>query len=154
MVIARLALAAVLVLLVVPTAGRGQISTSVAGGLAYPIGEVAEGVDQGFTIRGQAGVSLLLVSVHAQAGYTHLPGEEIENLEMDDVDFFHAGVGARLGLGLVWAGLNAAWFTGDADDGLGILPELGAGFGPIEVVADGRLDGDAKWVAVRAGFRF
>lgn len=145
----------VLSLVLVPTAAAAQISGSVGGGVAAPTGDLGDAYDTGLTVRAQAGVSLLVASVHGQVGWTRFPGKELTGgVDVEDIDFFHAGVGGRFGLGLFWVGLNAAYFSGDGDDGLGFFPEVGAGFGPIEAVADYRLDGDAHWLGLRAGLRF
>lgn len=148
-----LAVVSLALLLASPHDAEAQIATSVAAGVAHPVGDLDDAVDSGFTLRGQAGLSLLVAGLHAQVGYTRFPGDDVGGVEIEDVDFFHAGVGGRLGLGLAWVGLNAAYFTGDGEDGVGLLPEVGVGLGPLEAVADGRLDGDAKWVAVRVGLK-
>jgi hypothetical protein len=67
---------------------------------------------------------------------------------------YHAGAGARLGLGFLWVGANAAYFFGDGEEGVGFFPEVGVKIWRLEGVLDFRVDGDEKWGAARVGFRF
>jgi hypothetical protein len=153
--LSRLVPAALAFCFVLPVASEAQIQTSIGAGIAVPTGDFGDVADNGYTVRGQLGVSLLLASVHAQVGWTRFPGPEIAGIEADDADIWHAGVGGRFGLGLFWVGLNAAYFGGDGeDDGLGFFPEVGLGLGPLEAVADYRIDGDAKWLGLRAALKF
>jgi hypothetical protein len=132
-----------------------QTYGSLGLGAAVPTGDFGDIYDTGYTIRGQAGVSLVLADVHLQTGVSRFSGQEIAAGEStDDIAVYHAGAGARLGLGLIWVGANAAYFFGDGDDGVGFFPEVGVGIGPIEVVADYRIDGDFRWLALRGGWRF
>lgn len=141
-----------------PGGAEAQTSTSVGIGLAAPLGNFGDFAGTGYTVRGQAGLSLVLADVHLQAGWSHFPGEDAtvagETISGEGADIFHTGVGARLGLGLLWVGANAAYFFGDGDDGVGLFPEIGLGLGPLEVVGDIRIDGDAKWAAIRGALRF
>lgn len=125
-----------------------------SGGLGYaaPIGSISDFQSQGYTLRGQAGLNLLLASVHAQAGWTHLNGREGQ----EPVNIQHLVAGGRFGLGLVWTGLNAGWFRDPDNEGnsFGYLPEIGAGLGPLEVVFDVRPSGPNKWWSLRGGLRF
>lgn len=148
-----LALAALALLLASPPDVEAQISGSIAAGVANPLGDFGDTLDSGFTFRGQAGISLLLVGLHAQVGWTRFPGKGGGGIGFEGADFFHAGAGGRVGLGMAWVGLTGAWFSGDGEDGLGLLPEVGLGLGPVEAVVDARVDGDAKWFAVRLGVR-
>ena len=151
----RLGMPAVVSLcLLLPGGVEGQINASLGAGVAVPTGDFGDLQDNGYTVRGQLGLSLLLASVHAQVGWTRFPSKDLAALELTDVDIYHAGVGARFGLGLFWLGLNAAYFSGDGEDGAGVFPEVGVGLGPIEAVADYRVDGDAKWLGVRAALKF
>lgn len=129
---------------------QAQFTVGVGGGIAQPLGDLDDAVDQGITGRAQLGMSFILASVHAQAGVTRFPGTNTS----DDYTTSHVGVGGRLGLGLLFVGLNANYFFGDGEDGVGYVPEIGVGLLRLEVVADGRLDGDAKWVSLRAGLKF
>ncbi|MGD2067285.1 MAG: hypothetical protein PVI57_01270 [Gemmatimonadota bacterium] len=141
-----------------PGGASAQASTSLGAGLAVPLGDFGDFAGTGYTIRGQAGLSLVLADIHVQAGWSHFPGEDAtvagETVSGEGADIFHTGVGARLGLGLLWVGANAAYFFGDGDDGIGIFPEVGLGLGPLEVVGDVRIDGDAKWAAIRGALKF
>jgi hypothetical protein len=141
-------------LLLVPHDAEAQLQGSLGAGYAFPVGDFGDLHDNGFTVRGQLGLSFLLASVHGQVGWTRFPGADLENLLPEDVDFFHAGVGGRVGLGLFWVGLTGAYFSGDGEDGMGFLPEVGVGLGPLEAVADSRIDGDEKWIGVRVNLKF
>lgn len=141
------------ILLFGPREVRAQ-GLQFSGGLGYaaPIGSISDFQSQGYTLRGQAGLNLLLASVHAQAGWTHLAGRDGQ----EAVHIQHLVAGGRFGLGLVWTGLNAGWFR-DPDNkgnGFGYLPEIGAGLGPLEVVFDFRPSGPNKWWSLRGGLRF
>lgn len=147
--------------LLVPAEAHAQIRSSVGVGLVQPLGDFGEFQDNGFTVRGQVGVSLLVASVHAQAGWTRFPGKDLENLELTNIDIFHAGAGVRVGMGIYWVGLNGAYFSGDEaegsdgeEKGMGFFPEVGVGLGAAELVADLRVDGDQKWVGVRLAVKF
>lgn len=126
----------------------------VSGGLGYaaPIGTFSDFQSQGYTLRGQVGLNLLVASVHAQAGWTHLSGRGGN----DPVNVQHLVAGGRFGLGLLWTGLSAGWFRDPDDTGnaFGYLPEIGAGLGPLEVVLDVRPSGSNRWWSLRGGFRF
>jgi hypothetical protein len=138
-------------LVLTPTEGRSQgLTASVGVGAASGWSDLGDATDGGFTLRGQLGVDLLVASVHGQVGWTRLPGRG----DADDFSTAHYGVGGRLGLGLLWVGLNGAYFSGDGDDGMGFFPEVGVGLGPLEAVADVRVDGDQKWWSLRGAFRF
>ncbi|MEJ2504044.1 MAG: hypothetical protein P8177_12170 [Gemmatimonadota bacterium] len=133
-----------------PADGNAQIYSSVGAGVAVPTGDFGDNFDTGWTVRGQLGLSFVLVDGHVQAGWSRFPGKD----SVEDADIYHAGVGARVGLGLVFVGANAAYFFGDGEDGVGFFPEIGAHIGPIEAVADYRIDGDNKWLGARVGLRF
>lgn len=141
------------ILLFAPRGVRAQ-GLQFSGGLGYaaPIGSISDFQTQGYTLRGQAGLNLLLASVHAQAGWTRLSGREGQ----EPVNIQHLVAGGRFGLGLVWTGLNAGWFRDPDNEGnsLGYLPEIGAGLGPLEVVFDVRPSGPNKWWSLRGALRF
>ena len=149
---------AALLVLVLPGAAWGQGYSSIGAGVAVPVSGFGDRYETGYTIRGQTGLSLMVVDAHIQTGYTAISGKSVTSAgqtdTFEDVDFFHAGVGARVGLGVIWVGANVAYFFGDLEDGFGILPEAGVGLGPLELVADYRLDGDANWLGVRLGLRY
>lgn len=150
--------AALLAMLVQPGAARGQGYSSIGAGVVVPTSGLADLYDRGYTLRGQTGLSLVFLDAHIQTGYTAMGGKTVtiagQTETFEDIDFFHVGLGARVGLGVVWVGANAAYFFGDLADGLGFFPEAGVGLGPVEVVADYRLDGDANWLGVRLGWRY
>lgn len=137
--------------LALPSTARAQgLSTSVGVGMAGGWSDLGDVTDPGFTLRGQVGVDLLVASVHGQVGWTRLPAAG----DGDAFSTAHYGVGGRLGLGLLWVGINGAYFSGDGDDGMGFFPEVGVGLGPLEAVADVRIDGDQKWWGLRGALRF
>ena len=151
----RIVPTALAVALTLPSAAAGQLYTSIGGGPAFPTGDLGDAFGSGFTVRGQAGLSFVLVDAHVQAGYTRFGSDvdtDSEAFAGDDWSVFHTGIGARVGLGLVWVGANAAYFFGDGDDEIGFFPEVGVGLGPIEVVADYRI-GDPNWGALRAALK-
>ena len=155
----RFALPAFLItMLALPTGVTGQLYTSIGAGVAAPISDFGDVAGTGYTVRGQVGLSAIIVDAHIQGGWSRFSGEDFtvggETVSGETANVYHAGVGARLGLGLIWVGANGAYFFGDADEGIGFFPEVGVGIGPIEVVADIRIDGDQKWAAVRAALRF
>ncbi len=151
----RIALAAlVAVTALAATDAHAQITGSLGVGIVHPMGDFGDNLDRGFTARGQVGLSLLLASVHAQVGLNHFPGKDVANVTGSSANIYHAGVGGRLGLGLIFVGANANYFFGDGENGVGYVPEVGIGLLKLEVVADARIDGDAKWVGLRAGLRF
>lgn len=150
----RTVLALLGVLVLGGTEAQAQFTLGLGGGIAQPMGDFGDVVDRGITARGQLGLSLLLAGAHAQVGVTRFPGAEIGGVNADDATILHAGVGGRLGLGLIFVGLNGLYFFGDGDDGVGYVPEVGISLIKLEVVADGRLDGDQKWVGLRAGLKF
>jgi len=141
-------------LLVVPTTAEAQISGSISGGIAGPTGDAGDVADNGFTVQGRAGLSLLLAGVHANAGFTSLPGKD--ELDAGDADFFNVGVGAKVGLGaLFWVGANANYyFDSDIENEMGIVPEIGASIGPLEAIVDWKATGDVNFWTLRAGLRF
>jgi len=134
---------------------HAQLSASVGAGVAQPRGDLDDGFENGFTVRTQLALSALgLVNVHAQAGWTRFGADDTAEVDLDDANVFHAGVGGRLGvLGLAFVGLNGVWFGGDSEDDFGLLPEVGVGLGPLEVVADYRL-GDEGWLSLRGALKF
>jgi hypothetical protein len=138
-------------LAVCPTGARAQYVSLGVGG-ANPRGDFGDFFRSGFTVRGQAGLSLVLIDAHIQAGWSRFRAEE--NAPTDDAaNLYHFGPGARFGLGLGWVGVNAFWFSGDGDDGMQIVPEIGIGFGPLEGVLDAAVTGDTKWLALRVNVR-
>lgn len=146
------AIAAVLLLLAaVPAHAQLGTSTSIGVGWATPQGDLDDVVDDGYTVRGQLGLSALgLVQVHGQGGWTRFDaGSE----SSDDFDLFHAGVGARVGLGLVFVGANAVYFFGDGDDEVGFFPEVGVSLLMLEIVADYNFSADRDWFAIRAALK-
>ena len=153
---AKLIPALLAVALLIPTAAQAQLQTSLAAGIATPTGDFGDLYDQGYTVRGQVGLSLLFASVHAQVGVSRFSADpnSLALLTDNNLNVYHYGVGARAGVGLLWVGANAAYFSGDTDDGLGFFPEIGVGFLMFEAVADMRIDGDQKWYGLRAGLRF
>lgn len=137
-----------------PRGAEAQAYGSVAGGVAAPAGDFGDLFETGYTARGQVGFSLVLLDVHLQAGWTRFPGKEIEGSSTgDDANIYHAGVGARVGLGVIFVGANAAHFFGDGDSGIGFFPEVGVSLWRLEAVADYRFDGDQKWFGVRLGLK-
>jgi hypothetical protein len=143
-----------LVLSLLPALGaEAQVYGSVGFGAANPIDALGDRYNTGYTARGQAGLSLALVEVHVQAGWTGFPAAG-KSSELDDLNIYHAGVGARLGLGFLWVGANAGHFFGDGREGVGWFPEIGAKLWRLEGVLDLRVDGKEKWGAARLGFRF
>lgn len=151
-------IAAACVLVVTAATANAQMSRSIGAGVAAPVGDLGDASDNGFTVRGQTGVSLALAAVHIQGGWTHFKAKSVtvasNTVEGEAADVLHIGVGARVALGLVSVGANMAYFVGDGEDGVGIFPEASVGLGPIEVVADYRIDGDAKWLGLRAALKF
>lgn len=145
----------VLALALAPAVASGQTYTAIGVGITVPTGSFADLYDNGYTVRGQLGLDLLLVDAHVQAGWNRFSGKTTAEPATEDVDLYHAGVGARVGIGVLWIGANAAYFFGDLDnDGLGLFPEAGVGVGPIEFVADYRMDGDLRWFGIRAALKF
>lgn len=146
-------LAALACLLVLGAAEvQGQIYTSLGAGVTQPIGDFDDLYDRGFTVRGQAGLSLILAGAHAQVGWSNF-ATDVDTSDTDAANVFHAGVGGRLGVGLFFVGANAAYFFGDGENGIGYIPEVGISLLSLEVVADGRIDGE-KWVALRGALKF
>lgn len=146
---------AVLVL-AAPRGLSAQLNASIGAGVAVPAGDLADVTGTGFTVRGQVGPSLGLIEAYVQGGWSSFPGKDPDagSVEGEDADIWHAGIGTRLGFGILWIGASALYSFGDTpDDGVGIAPEVGVAVGPIEVVAD-YLFGDTNWAAIRAGFRF
>jgi hypothetical protein len=144
--------------LAAPRGMSAQTNASIGAGVAVPTGDLGDVTGTGFTVRGQAGPSLGLIEAYAQGGWSSFPGKSFDAgdgvAEGEDADIWHAGIGVRLGVSIFWIGGNALYSFGDTpDDGIGIAPEVGVAFGPIEVVAD-YLFGDTSWGALRAGFRF
>ncbi len=144
--------------LIAPRGSAAQFNSSIGAGVAFPSGDLGDVTGTGFTVRGQAGMSLALIDAYIQAGWSSFPGEDLDVgntvVEGGDADIWHAGIGMRLGIGMLWVGANALYSFGDTpNDGVGIAPEVGVGLGPIEVVAD-YLFGNTNWAAIRAGFRF
>lgn len=137
-----------------PLGAEAQLRASIGAGVAAPYGDFGDVFDTGFTLRGQAGLSLALVEAYGQAGWSRFSYGGGGDISVDDANIYHAGAGARVGLGIIWIGANAAYFFGDGEGGLGFFPEVGVGFWRLEVVADTRVDGDEKWAAARVGFRF
>lgn len=131
--------------------GAQGLNTSLGAGIASPVGDFGDLYDPGFTVRGQVGLDLVLLDVHAQAGWSRFGAADADT---DDANVTHLGVGARAGFGLFWVGLNAAQFWGEGDDGVGWVPEVGVSFLSLEAVADVRIDGDEKWWALRGALRF
>lgn len=140
-----------------PTPAMAQVETRLAGGIAVPLGDFADTHGRGFTVRGQAGVSLLFVSAHAQAGWSRFPTRTVATAptapEEDAGDLFHTALGARIALGPVFVGGNAAWFYGE-ENGTGFIPEVGLSIFNLEAVADAWLQGDHRWLGVRLGLKF
>jgi len=140
-----------------PPGAEAQFYSSVGGGLARPVGgELKDNYGAGFTFRGQAGFSLAVADVHLQAGWTTFSvSDDRQDTSVEDrFDLYHVAAGGRVSLGFFWIGANAAHFFGDGKKGGGLIPEVGFRVGPIEGVADGRLDGNEKWVSARVNFRF
>lgn len=144
--------------LVAPREAVAQFNASISAGVAVPSGDLGDVTGTGFTVRGQAGMSLALIDAYLQAGWSSFPGDDPgvgdTVAEGGDADIWHGGIGVRLGIGIIWVGGNALYSFGDTPkDGVGFAPEVGVGLGPIEIVAD-YLFGDTRWAAIRAGFRF
>ena len=132
---------------------RAQIYTSVGVGGVQPIGDFDDLFDRGFTVRGQAGLSLLLAGAHVQAGWSNFEAD-IDSGSSESANIYHAGIGGRVGMGLFWVGANGAYFFGDGESGVGYFPEVGLGLMNFEAVADVRVDGNEKWVSLRAALKF
>lgn len=141
----------VLALTLIPARGvEAQLSTSIGAGVAGGLGDFGDAYDSGWTLRGQAGLNLLLAGLHAQAGVTRLDGTE----GRDGTTIFQGGIGGRLGVGLFFVGANANYYIGDAiENGVGFAPEVGLSFLMLEAVADIRLDDDHMW-GVRVALKF
>jgi len=162
MPLARLlpALAVAALLAVGAAPASAQLSTGVGAGLAYPTGDLGDVYDSGYTIQGRAGIDFLLASVHVNAGWTRFPSNPAVSDPTlgagDNFDVYQGALGARAGLGLLFVGANVALYAGDIadDDNYGIVPEVGMGFGPLDVVADYRINGEAKWFTVRGELTF
>ncbi len=134
--------------------GAAQTYSSIGVGIATPTGDFSTFYDNGYTVRGQVGLSLVLADVHVQTGWTRFPfTEEAGGSDGGNIDVYHAGVGARVGLGVIWVGANGAYFFGEGDNEIGFFPEVGVGLGPIEVVADYRL-GDVNYFGLRGALKF
>jgi hypothetical protein len=148
-------IAGLAVFLLLPASGLdAQVSSSLGIGVAYPYGDFGDNHGSGFTVRGQAALSLPLVKPHLQVGWSRFPWEGKRDESGSSANIYHAGVGARLGLGIIWVGANGAYFFGDGDKGFTIFPEAGVGFWILEVVGDLRVTSGSKWAAIRAGLRF
>lgn len=149
---------AVALLVAAPFVGQdlqAQFYGSLGGGIAKATGDFSDNYDMGLTFRGQAGISLAIVDAHLQTGVTSFGvADDPDNPDADDVNIYHAGIGARVGLGFVFIGANAAYFFGDGEDGIGLFPEIGVRIWRLEAVADYRIDGDENWGAVRLNWRF
>ena len=145
-------LALLLFALVTPGA-EAQVYSSFGLGLASPVGDLGDTHDVGITTRGQVGLSLLIADVHLQTGWTSFSASGDSPAEKD-FSTFHAGAGARVGLGFIWIGANAAYFFGDGEEGVGFLPEAGLRIWHLEGVVDFRVDGDEKWGSARLSYRF
>lgn len=149
---------ALLLLAGMPFFGQGlqaQFYGSVGGGVAWPQGDLGKDHDTGFTLRGQGGISLAIVEAHVQAGMSRFSVvENPKDPEADDANIYHAGVGARVGLGFIFIGASAAYFSGEGESGMGYFPEIGLRFWRLEAVADYRVDGNENWSALRLNWRF
>ena len=140
-------------LLAAPSAAEAQLSTSVSAGVAGPTGDAGDIADTGFTVQGRVGLSLLVAGLHANGGFTRLPGKD--SVGADDADVWNVGVGAKFGLApLLWVGANANYYTGDGSDEMGIVPEIGVSIGPLEAIADYKVTGDVKFWSLRVGIGF
>lgn len=141
-----------------PAAASGQTHPSIGAGITVPASDFADLYDNGYTVRGQVSLDLPVVEAHIQGGWSRFVGKQVtggtDPETLDDANVYHAGAGARVGLGVLFVGANAVYFFGDLDEGFGFLPEAGVGVGPIEFVADYRADGDANWFGIRAALKF
>lgn len=141
--------------MVAPATLSAQLQTSLGVGLAIPVGDFGDAFERGYTVRGQVGLSMIAVGVHAQAGWSRFPAIQQGDIELADADIYHLVAGARFGLGPLWVGGNGGYFYGDDDqEGIAFFPEVGAGLGPLEAVADLRVGGDARWLGLRVALRF
>lgn len=150
-------LALVVLLLAAPGPVHGQGGASSLGvGLARPWGGLGDRHAPGFTVRVQTGVALPLGDGHLQAGWTRLPGDNSPDSASGtgNYDTVHLGLGLRLGRGRLWAGATGAYLVGDGDDGVGLIPEVGARAGPLEAVLDARVDGNERWWSLRGALRY
>jgi len=132
---------------------QAQTYGSIGFGAAKPVSDLGDLYNTGYTVRGQVGFSLVFLDAHIQTGWTNFPVAS-KGSDLDNLNIYHAGAGARLGLGFIWVGANGAYFFGDGDQGIGWFPELGLKFWKVEGVVDFRIDGDEKWGAARVGLRF
>jgi hypothetical protein len=135
---------------------QGQLYSSLGLGVVSPQGDFGDYYDMGVTFRGQAGISILsILDAHLQTGVTSFVlSDDYEGSDGEDANVYHAGVGARVGLGFIFVGGNAAYFFGDGESDLGLFPEVGVKIWRLEAVADYRIDGDENWGAVRLAWRF
>ena len=142
-----------LVLPLSPAHARAQMDlvSSVGVGAVIAVGESENVVDDGYTVRGQVSKHFGLFSAQGQTGWTRLQAATNGTAE-SDLDLWHAGVGGRVHLGPVFAGVNAFYNFGDTvDEGFDLIPEAGVAFWRLELVTDVRLD---DWVALRVDFVF
>ncbi len=150
----RIALLGLLLAILTPaTNTHAQIYTSLGVGVAQPIGDFDDVFDRGFTVRGQAGLSLLVAGAHVQGGWSNY-AVDVDAGGSDSANIYHAGIGGRVGVGLFWVGANGAYFFGDGESGVGYFPEVGLGLMNLEAVADFRIDGSEKWIALRGAVKF
>ena len=132
---------------------QAQNVNSVGLGGVLPQGDYADIVDPGFSLRLQSATVYDRSEVQLQTGWSRFSGRELLGLETESADVFHIAFGARIG-GKVFVGANGGYFWGDTDNGFGFLPETGLRLGPLELVADYRVDGEENWLGLRAGWRF
>ncbi|NNK63656.1 MAG: hypothetical protein HKO98_10680 [Gemmatimonadetes bacterium] len=158
-----LAAGAGLAMLAMASPARAQPTTTVSAGWVWPRGGLDDRYDRGVIVRARRGFPLLIAELHIQGGFTRLPGAQprppgadpsgLLPASADAANLLHAGMGLRVGLGLLWVGGTAAWFVGDLDDEMTFLPEVGLRLGPTELVGEVRW-GERRWAALRAGVRF
>jgi hypothetical protein len=150
-------------LVAAPSPVQAQPTTTVSAGWVWPRGGLDDRYDRGVMVRARRGFPILIAELHVQGGFTRLPGGQPLRPgddasaplpgRADAADLLHAGMGLRVGLGMLWVGGTAAWFVGDLDDEMTFLPEVGLRLGPTELVGEMRW-GERRWLALRAGLRF
>lgn len=142
---------ALLALLMASTAGNVEAQNfgSLLVGPTTPYGDFADSYDPGISLRLESGVEAALVGAHATAGWSRFGAAGSGG---EDADVFDVGLGARLILGPLFAGVNGAYFFGDGEDGFGFVPNVGGHLLFLEAILEARVDGE-QWWSVKVGIR-